>query len=142
MPTQSKGLYAPRLVDGAFAFMAAGSVFIIANAPALPVPEAATTTGMTSGFILLATVALVGLASCLVHAIDRKGWDDYMRQIVTQSALIGMITVFLTGAAWDTFISPNLGYARPGNFTLGMIPIAALSWSIGYFWLRIRGTNT
>lgn len=142
MPNPSKGLYAPRFVDALFAIMGAGSAVMLINGQNAVLPQGETSIASLSGLFLLGLVTLIAMSACLYHAIDRKGWDDYMGQIVTQSAMIGMVTVLLTGVVFELLVGPNVALTRPPSMIQGMVPVAALSWAIGYGFLRIRGTNT
>ncbi len=142
MPHTAKGLYAPRLVDLTFAIMGLGSAVLLANGQALAVPQpGAPSAPLPSGLIMLATVVLIGISACLMHRVDRKGWDDYMGQIVTQSAMIGMVTLLLSAVAIDFLLGPAFDVAPPGSMIQGTVPVAALSWSIGYAFLRWKGTG-
>ncbi len=142
MPRPAKGLYAPRLVDITFALMGFGSAALLFKGGTLSIPPATSTAAEPySGLAVFALVVLVALSACLAHKIDRQGWDDYMAQIVAQSALIGMVTVLLAGVAFDFLLVPWLGLAAPGLMIQGMVPIACLAWAIGYGFLRWKGTG-
>ncbi len=142
MPHTAKGLYAPRLVDFTFGIMGLGSAVLLANGQSLALPPIhAPLPPLLSGTIVLATVVLIGISACVMHRIDRKGWDDYMGQIVTQSAMIGMVTLLLCGVAIDFLLGPLLSVDSPRSMIQGMVPIAAFAWSIGYGFLRWKGTG-
>ena len=142
MPQPAKGLYTPRLVDFTFALMGLGSAVLLYNSGALLAPHAisASNSGWI-GLALLGSVLSIGLSACVFHRIDQRGWDDYMGQVVTQSALIGMITILLTGVVYDFLIAPWLGTAAPAMMVQGMVPIACLAWAMGYGFLRWKGTS-
>ena len=76
-----------------------------------------------------------------MHKVDQKGWDDYMGQVVSQSALIAMITIIIVAPLFDFLIAPTLGLMVPAMLMQGMLPIACLAWAIGYFFLRWKGTS-
>ena len=143
MTSPGKGLYAPRFVDLTFGVMGLGSAVLLANSAAFaPLTLRAASAHPLSGWLLLGSVLLVAIASCAAHAFDRRGWDDYMGQIVTQSALIGMVSVLLVGVLRDFLLAPVIGVRNPELMVQGMVPIAALSWSVGYGFQRLKGTNS
>ena len=143
MTAPGKGLYAPRFVDVTFLVMGLGSAALLVNNAALAnLPLSSSAATSLGGWLLLGSVALVARASCFAHAFDRRGWDDYMGQIVTQSSMIGMVTVLLSGVLWDFLLAPQFGLKTPTLMIQGMVPIAAFSWSVGYGFLRWKGTNS
>ena len=142
MPKAAKGLYATVFVDATFIIMGGASALMLLAGQDKLLPQGTVDVGSLSGLFLFALVVLVALSACLYHAVDRKGWDDYMGQIVTQSAMIGMVSIILTGFTFELLLGPNVALTRPPSMIQGMLPIAGLSWAIGYGFLRIRGTNT
>ena len=142
MPQPAKGLYTPRFVDVTFAVMGLGSATLLYNAGALTLPHSiiAANEGWV-GPVLRGAVLRIALSSCLFHKIDQRGWDDYMGQIVTQSALIAMVTLILSGVVYDFLIAPWLGATAPALMVQGMVPIACLAWAMGYGFLRWKGTS-
>ena len=143
MPSPAKGLYAPRLVDITFAVMGLGSSALLLNAGKLNMSGVSgADADPATGLYLFGAVILVAIASCIAHIFDRRGWDDYMGQIVTQSALIGMVTLLLVGVVFDFLIAPTMAIRTPDLMIQGMVPIAALAWACGYAFLRWKGTNT
>jgi len=132
MPTPAKGLYAPRIVDLTFGAMGIGSAILLLNTPSLATPPATSTASAPlSGLATFALVVLVALSACVAHKIDRRGWDDYMGQVVTQSSMIAMVTLLLTGVGFDFLLSPWLGLQVPALMIQGMVPIACMAWAIG-----------
>lgn len=141
MPSPAKGLYAPRIVDMTFAVMGIGSGVVLFQASKVSIPATEAVLHPQHGLILLATIAAIALSACAYHFIDRRGWDDYMGQVVTQSAMIAMVTIILSGIAIDFLLAPLAGFSLPRLSVQGMIPIACLAWAIGYGFLRWRGTS-
>ncbi|WP_284125407.1 hypothetical protein [Parerythrobacter aestuarii] len=142
MPQTSKGLYAPRLADLTFAIIGTGSLAILgfgAERPDLPMLEGEFQA--RAGHWLLAFVVAAGIATALSHRFDRQRWDDYMRQVVAQSALIGMVTFIIAAALAEVTAFHLFGVPISRPMTLGAIPMAGLAWSIGYAFLRWRGTG-
>ena len=135
-------LYAPRFADLFFGLAGIGSTVLLVFGSSRQVPQAQA--GEPAGFpgiALAGAVILIAILSCFVHRFDRKGWDDYMFQVVAQSALIGMVSLLIAGMALDFVLSPWLGVPQSRQMVHGMIPIALTSWTIGYFYLRLRGTG-
>ena len=142
MSGTAKGLYATRFVDLTFILMAGSAALMMLSGQKPILPQGTAGNGSLSGLFLFALVLLVALGACLFHAFDRKKWDDYMGQIVSQSAMIGIVSTIVSGAIFDLLIGPNVALTRPPSMLQGMVPVAALSWAIGYGFLRVRGTNT
>lgn len=142
IPKPAKGLYATRLVDLTFVIMGLGAAILLGlgNLPS-QFPVADPEQVALAGPILLSSVILTGIATCLFHRIDRRGWDDYMGQVMSQSALIGMVTLILAGALSEFVALKWLGGSTQLPMIVGMIPMAALAWAMGYFFLRWRGTG-
>lgn len=142
MPQTAQGLYAPRLADLTFGVIGLGSLYILgfgAERPDLPLLDGDFQNRV--GQWLLAFVALAGLATAISHRFDRKRWDDYMRQVVSQSALIGMVAFLVAGALAEVTAFHMFGGPISRPLALGALPMAGLAWSIGYFFLRWRGTK-
>lgn len=141
MPKPAKGLYAPRIVDLTFGVMGLGSAILLFQTGNLVRTPPAIAPHTYQGPILLGCVALITLSACAYHFIDRRGWDDYMGQVVTQSAMIAMVTIILSGIMIDFLLTPVAGITLPRLSVQGLIPIACLAWAIGYGFLRWRGTS-
>ncbi len=142
MPNPAKGLYAPRFVDLTFAAMGLGSALLLFNSNGFSAPHPLTEANVPlTGIALLGLALVIGVVACFTHKTDQRGWDDYMGQVVSQSALIAMVTIILTGTVFDFLIAPWLGIAAPDMMIQSMVPIACLAWAIGYGFLRWRGTG-
>lgn len=142
MPSPAKGLYAPRLVDLTFAAMGLGSAVLLFKSQGFSAPHALNSANAPmTGVVLLGLALLIAIVACFAHKTDQRGWDDYMGQVVSQSALIAMVTIILAGALFDFMIAPWLGIAAPDMMIQSMVPIACLAWSIGYGFLRWKGTS-
>lgn len=141
MPKPAKGLYAPLLVDITFAVLGIGSAALLGlgSQKGIAIPEQQVPA--SAGPFLLAIVVACGVAACLYHRIDRQGWDDYMAQVVSQSALIGMVTLLMAAAIGELAAVQILGSPLQLPLMMGALPMAALAWAIGYFFLRWRGTG-
>jgi hypothetical protein len=142
MPSPAKGLYAPLFVDLTFAIMGLGSAALLYYSSSFSAPHALidANTSLT-GVALLALALVTAVIACFTHKTDQRGWDDYMGQVVSQSALMAMVTIILTGTVFDFVVAPWLGISAPPMMIQGMVPIACLAWSIGYGFLRWRGTG-
>ena len=141
MPRPAKGLYTPRIVDLTFAVMGLGSAVMLVQTGSLARTTPAIAAHPYQGLILLGCVAFIALSACAYHFIDRRGWDDYMGQVVTQSAMIAMVTIILSGIVIDFLLTPAAGITLPRLSVQGLIPIACFAWAIGYGFLRWKGTG-
>lgn len=143
MTTRAKGLYAPRLVDIAFAVMGIGSAtLIVARDFTIAAGNSNGIAHPLAGLAILGLLAVIGLATCLYHHIDRRGWDDYMGQIVTQSAMIAMVIFILFATVFDFLLGPALETEAPAKLIHLALPVACGGWAMGYGFLRWKGTNT
>lgn len=142
MTSPSKGLYAPRLADVTFALMGLGSSFVLAIASGqIESVFPALENGAKLGPIILGLVLVFGLSACAMHRFDRRHWDDYMAQVVTQSALIGMVTLILSATFGEVLALHFFGGPIRLPMIMGAVPMACLGWAIGYAFLRLRGTG-
>lgn len=135
-------LYKPRFADLFFGLAGVGSTTLLIFGSSRPVQQAASSAPSVSlGLALAGAVIAIAMLSCFAHKIDRRGWDQYMFQIMAQSAYIGMISFLIAGVALDFLLSPWLGLPQSQQMVLGKLPIAVTSWAIGYFYLRVTGTE-
>lgn len=142
MPAPIKGLYAPRFTDLTFGMMGIGSALLLGFGPHNAEARLQSTVfDPMVGTLVLGFVVVFGIAACLYHRIDRRSWDDYMAQIVSQSALIGMVTFLMAGAVGEIVALQLLGGPVQLPMIMGGVPMACLGWAIGYGFLRVRGTD-
>lgn len=142
MPKPAKGLYHPIVVDLVFAAMGGASAFALFR---LQSPNSAVVLDASerslAGPLLLGCVILCGVAACLYHRVDRRGWDDYMGQVFQQSAVIALVSLIMAAVAADLIAAKVLGAPIQLPLVSGTVPMAGIAWSLGYFFLRWRGTG-
>ncbi len=93
------------------------------------------------GLVLCTTVIALALLSCLTSRLDHRFADDYLFQLLCQSAMIGLFAVILVALAKDLALLPIFGGPQTTLMTITVIPVVGVSWPIGYFFLRLRGTG-
>lgn len=142
MPKPAKGLYSPTMVNLIFALMGVASAAKLAFMT-LPAELAALDRSSSDmiGPVMLASVVICAVAACLYHRVDRRGWDDYMGQVFTQSAVIALVALLLAAVMADLFAVKVLGAPIQLPLISGVVPMAGIAWSMGYFFLRWRGTG-
>lgn len=142
MPRPAKGLYSPVLVNLIFALMGIASAAKLALSR-LPrdLPSLEPAAHDLLGFVMLASVVVCAIAACLYHRVDRRGWDDYMGQVFTQSAVIAMVSLIMSAVVADLIAVKILGAPIQLPLIAGTVPMAGIAWSMGYFFLRWRGTG-
>lgn len=71
--------------------------------------------------------------------LDRRCADDYVFQLVTNAALIAIITTIMSHAIWDLSFLNERGLPKPT--TGDMLGVMILSWAMGYGFYRMKGFN-
>ena len=130
--------YSPRVFDWMFGFVGVASIgaLIPATGHNYP-PVIASSDPLLKGGVLLIVLAIAALLAIAVTRFDQKKADDYLFITLTRSAYIGMATVLVTWGIWEMFLTPSLG----GLTSQMMVGLFAASWSVGYFYTRLRGTG-
>ncbi|GAA0474934.1 hypothetical protein GCM10009096_15660 [Parasphingorhabdus litoris] len=88
---------------------------------------------------LMKILALSGLTLVIAFiatyaaAMDRRKVEDYFFQLMINGAIVGIITTLFVNLAWDLLYGPLMGD--------DLIAVMLASWSLGYFFYRIRGLN-
>lgn len=88
---------------------------------------------------VLKIIALAGLTliiafiATLAAAMDRRKVEDYYFQLMTNGAIVGIVATLFVNIAWDFLHGPLRGD--------DVIAVMLASWSLGYFFYRIRGLN-
>lgn len=93
------------------------------------------------GLVLCATVIALTLLSCLTSRLDHRYADDYLFQLLSQSAMIALVAIILVAVAKDLVLLPVFGGPQTTLMTITVIPVVGVSWATGYFYLRLRGTG-
>ncbi len=71
--------------------------------------------------------------------LDRRCAEDYVFQLVTNAALIAVITSIMSHAIWDMSFLNERGLPKPTSGD--MLGVMILSWAMGYGFYRIKGFN-
>ncbi|QTD57158.1 hypothetical protein [Parasphingorhabdus cellanae] len=88
---------------------------------------------------LMKILALSGLTLVIAFvatyaaAMDRRKVEDYFFQLMINGAIVGIITTLFVNLAWDLLYGRLMGD--------DVIAVMLASWSLGYFFYRIRGLN-
>ena len=86
-------------------------------------------------FLVGAMVALSAIAT-VGAKLDRRHLDDYLFQMISNGAVIGIITTLLVNMVWE--IGNEI---LPPITTDDLMAVMLGSWSLGYFFYRWRGLN-
>jgi hypothetical protein len=135
-------LYSTRYFDwvfgiGAILCLAALTLSAVKEFPLPSPPEQP----ILYGVVLCATVIAVSLLSCLTSRLDHRYADDYLFQLLAQSAMIAVVAIILVSIAKDLVLLPLFGGTQAPLMIITVIPVVGLSWALGYFYLRLRGTG-
>ena len=139
MPAILKKLYySPRSFDVVFGVAGALSVtgIVLDVGRSYPAVEASAEPLVKSSALLGAIVASAMLAAVSAR-IDQKHADDFVFHTITKSALIAMLTSFFALAIWQMLFADKLG----GVSSHTMIAVLVTSWSLSWFYTRVRGTG-
>lgn len=142
MTSFTKRLYSTRYFDWVFGL---GGILCLTGLllsatrpfPLPPLPE----NPLVYGLVLCATVIALALLSCLTSRLDQRFADDYLFQLLAQSAMISVFATILVSFVKDVVLLPLFGGTQAPFMTATVIPVVGLSWAIGYFYLRLRGTG-
>ncbi|GEM_PF-1348859 len=142
MTSFTKAIYSTRYFDWVFALGAVLCLMVLLFSasrefPLPPLPSQP----VLYGLILCATVFAIALLSCLTSRLDHRYADDYLFQLLAQSAMIAVVAIILVSVAKDLVLLPLFGGSQAPLMTVTVIPVVGLSWAIGYFFLRLRGTG-
>lgn len=139
MPGFAKRLYSPLLFDCLFALSGAfGVIGVVLDAGRAYPAIAAAAQPLTKGAALFGAVVAAGLAAMVTSRFDQKHADDFLFHTLTKSAFIAMFTLFFALALWQTVLAERLGGVS-SYATIGMLVV---SWSLAYFYTRVRGTGS
>lgn len=139
MPGFARRLYSPFLFDCLFALTGAlGATGVVLDAsrayPAItPAAEP-----LTKGAALVGVIVAAGLVAIVTTRFDQKHADDFLFHTLTKSAFIAMFTSFFALALWQMLFAATLG----GVSSYATIGVLVASWSLGYFYTRVRGTGS
>lgn len=125
-------IYSAIKPDWAFAFVLPVSIvmLIVENLepePVIPVDP------LLKIFVLAGLTLIIAFIATYAAAMDRRKVEDYYFQLMINGAIVGIITTLFVNLAWDLFYGPLMGD--------DVIAVMLASWSLGYFFYRIRGLN-
>ena len=138
----TKAIYSTRYFDWVFGIggilcLAALTLSALKEFPLPSPPEQP----ILYGVVLCATVIAVSLLSCLTSRLDHHFADDYLFQLLAQSAMIAVVAIIVIAIARDLVLLPLFGGPQSTSMIVAIVPVVGLSWAIGYFFLRLRGTG-
>jgi quinol-cytochrome oxidoreductase complex cytochrome b subunit len=81
-------------------------------------------------------VFFLALFATFGAALDRRKLDDYYFQLIANGATIAVVTTIATNAMWGLLddVFPSLSADE-------LLAVMMISWSLGYFFYRVRGLN-
>lgn len=138
MPRMFKWSYSPSLFDGLFATAGALSVIgiVLSSSRAYPAIMPAAHPLM-KGAAIVCAIFVAGMIAILSTRRDQRHADDFLFQTLGKSALIALFTMLFTLALWQMLFARYLG----GVSTHATIGVLIASWSLAYFYTRLRGTR-
>ncbi len=86
--------------------------------------------------LLIGATLLLSAVATLGAKLDRRHLDDYQFQMVTNGAVIGIITTIFVNMVWE--IGKDI---LPPITSDDLMAVMIGSWSLGYFFYRWRGLN-
>jgi hypothetical protein len=92
---------------------------------------------LAKGGTLIGAILVSAILAAVSARIDQKHADDFLFHTLTKSALIAMLTSFLALAFWEMLFVDRLG----GVSSHAMIGVLVASFSLSYFYTRLRGTG-
>jgi uncharacterized membrane protein len=137
MKSLTKKFYTPRTFDVLFAIAGLLSVAALARVAGLPAEAIAPATSpVAKAAAAIATLFAAALLATWAARFDQKMADDFLFHTLTKSAYVAMATIFIVFTFWQLLFAGSLG----GLGGRAMIATACAAWSLGYFYVRIRGT--
>lgn len=138
MPGFFKKLYSPLLFDGLFATSGALAVIGIVLDTRRAYPAIAPAAQpLIKGATIVGAIFVAGLVAIVSTRHDQQHADDFLFRTLTKSAFIAMFTVFFTLALWQMLFAASVG----GVSMHATIGVLIASWSLAYFYTRVRGTG-
>jgi hypothetical protein len=138
MKSLTRKLYAPALFDVLFAGAGLVSLGGLAASAGHASPAiVAAAEPLAKGATLVGVVCAAVLLAAQTARVDQKLADDFLFHTLTKSAFIGMFGAIFTAALWEAVTDGGLGSLS--SYT--MLGVAVASWSLSYFYTRLRGTG-
>lgn len=129
-----------RFADISFSILALAGTYLIFKEPK------SATLAVDSWNPWMETAAAILLTSLMaLYAVwgakfDRRCAEDYVFQLITNAALIAVITCIMSHAIWDMSFLNERGLPKPTSGD--MLGIMVLSWAMGYGFYRLKGFNS
>ncbi|WP_158298829.1 hypothetical protein [Sphingomonas psychrotolerans] len=134
-----KRLYSPLLFDCLFALSGAlGVVGVVLDVSRAYPAIAPAAQPLTKGAALVGAIVAAGLVAIVTTRFDQKHADDFVFHTLTKSAFIAMFTLLFALALWQMLFAARLG----GVSSYATIGVLVASWSLAYFYTRVRGTGS
>lgn len=128
-----------RLVDIAFAVIGSAGVYTIFKEPKSAEIIVNSWNPWFETGLAIALTSLIALYAVWAAKFDRQCAEDYVFQLVTNAALIAVITAMLSHAIWDFSMLNARGLPKPTSGEI--MGVLMLSWAMGYIFYRARGVN-
>lgn len=119
--------------DWAFGLLLIISGITLVNENFDPEPMTAMEPVIKIAILLGLTLAIASVVTFL-SALDKRRADDYFFQLISNGAIIGIVTTMFVHLIWDLIYGPLRGD--------DIIAVMMAGWSLGYFFYRVRGLNS
>lgn len=128
-----------RLVDILFAVIGTAGVYTIFKEPkSAEIIVNNWNPWLETGLAIVLT-SIMALYAVWGAKFDRRCAEDYVFQLVTNAALIAVITAMMSHAIWDFSMLNERGLPKPTSGDI--MGVLMLSWAMGYGFYRARGVN-
>ncbi len=86
--------------------------------------------------ILVPATLFIALAVAIASAIDRRRGEEYLFQVLANSALVAVATISLVHLAWIIGVK---AFDLPDISAENMVGTTMLSLILSYYWFRLKG---
>lgn len=88
------------------------------------------------GAIIVVLILVIGAVISKVAALDRGRSEEYTFQLLTQGAVVGIVTTMIVNVLWfDIFLGRWLGELSADHLLTTLMG----GWAFGYYFHRLRG---
>ncbi|MBV7265411.1 hypothetical protein [Erythrobacter ani] len=101
-----------------------------------PRESVTTITQFTQGAILVPATLVIAMAVAAGSAIDRRCSEEYMYQVLANSALVAVGTTMLVNLFW---VIGMKAFDLPDMSAENMVGVTVLALVLSYYWFRWRG---
>jgi len=91
-----------------------------------------------AGLAVLAT-AIIALLATWGTNMDRRCAEDYVFQLITNAAVIAVVSTMFVHLIWDMSFLNEMGLPKPESSDA--VGVMMLSWAFGYYFYRFRGVK-